>query len=127
MKRAVGCACGCGKEIEPTDKYGRPHRFILGHHKGNKGYFGKKCNWKGGRIINSKGYIWIYSPEHPSHDSRKYVYEHRLVWEKFNNAMLLSWVDIHHINGNKQDNRIENLEAMTKSEHTHKYHRKVII
>ena len=25
------CACGCGVEINPTDKYGRPHRFVHGH------------------------------------------------------------------------------------------------
>jgi hypothetical protein len=27
----IFCACGCGKEIEETDKYGRPHFYISGH------------------------------------------------------------------------------------------------
>ena len=25
------CECGCGTQISPTDKYGRPHRFVSGH------------------------------------------------------------------------------------------------
>ena len=30
------CACGCGETIEPTDKYGRPHKFISGHNTEKK-------------------------------------------------------------------------------------------
>jgi hypothetical protein len=39
-------------------------------------------NWKGGRKINSQGYILIYSPNHPHKDKSSYVREHRLIVEK---------------------------------------------
>lgn len=72
-----------------------------------------------------RGYINIYQPEHPRADHDGYVYEHRLVWEDAHNAMLLAWADVHHKNGDTSDNRIQNLEAMTKGQHT-THHRKGI-
>ena len=45
---------------------------------------------------------------------------HRDVWE-FYKGTIPNGFDIHHINGNKEDNRIENLECLSKSEHTKKY------
>jgi len=45
---------------------------------------------------------------------------HRYVWEKEKGKIPKGW-DIHHINENKADNRIENLECLSKAEHTRKY------
>ena len=42
--------------------------------------------------------------------------EHQLVWEAANGPVPKGY-DIHHINGNHRDNRIENLEILTRSEH----------
>jgi len=41
---------------------------------------------------------------------------HRYVWEHYNGKIDENY-DIHHINHNKLDNRIENLQLLSKSEH----------
>ena len=60
------------------------------------------------RIIDKSGYVLIYAPNNPFNKSG-YVLEHRLVVEQKINRLLTPQETIHHINGNKQDNRIENL------------------
>lgn len=69
------------------------------------------------RIKTPAGYIEIRKPEHPRGKNRKYVAEHILVWEQFNHTYLPSNYIIHHINGIKDDNRIENLLALPKEKH----------
>ena len=83
---------------------------------------GDKNNWwKGGKYLDSDGYYKIWSPNHPFKDGRGYVFEHRLVYERYYNCCLLPWILIHHINEIKTDNRIENLDPMTREEHS-RYH-----
>lgn len=51
------------------------------------------------------------------------MYEHRYVWW-LNTGDLAEGYVIHHINENKHDNRIENLQKITVSEHTKMHHSK---
>lgn len=66
---------------------------------------------------NSDGYVLVYSPNHPHCDKGGYVLEHRLVYENFIGRVLNSNEIIHHINGIKDDNRVENLALTNRSEH----------
>lgn len=73
--------------------------------------------WKGGRR-KVGGYIYVHSPDHPHRNSNKQVAEHILIWEQAHGRYLTrGWV-IHHINGAKDDNCIENLLAMPKKNHS---------
>ncbi len=74
-------------------------------------------NWKGGRIVTSR-YVWIYKPEHPYARKSGYVQEHRIIVEQNIGRILEPQEMVHHLNGNPQDNRIENLQVASKKEHS---------
>jgi len=78
----------------------------------------KSPNWKGGKRKHSGGYVRIQVQNHPYADDKGYVLEHRLVMEKHLNKVLLPKEIVHHINGIKSDNRIENLQLHTNSSHS---------
>ena len=70
--------------------------------------------------IERNGYIYVWKPEHPMALAYGYVAEHRMVaWD--HGILTDPAHHVHHINGVKDDNRPENLEALTESEH-HRHH-----
>ncbi len=72
---------------------------------------------KGKRLMNSNGYILFWQPSHPNAYNKR-VFEHRLVMEKYIGRYLETWELVHHINGIKDDNRLENLKLVSR--HTHR-------
>lgn len=74
-------------------------------------------NWKGGLRKRGK-YIYLRMPDHPDCDCMGYVAQHRIVVEKSMNRLLRQDEFIHHKNENTHDNRIENLQILSRAEHT---------
>ena len=70
----------------------------------------RHTNWKGGRKI-SKGYVYIYSPDHPNKRQGGYVAEHRLVMEQKLGRLLHPKEVVHHRDGNPMNNHPDNLEC----------------
>jgi hypothetical protein len=125
------CLCGCGKKtlISPRSSKrdntvkGCPVSFVTGHgtrfHGKNKGGLGK---YGFGRYINNYGYIFVRyntlnKKEQKMFQNMKTIFagfeaisEHRLVMAKKMKRSLENFENVHHKNGNKKDNQIENLE-----------------
>lgn len=83
------------------------------------GYGGDRSpHWKGGRHVTVHGYVHIRQTNHPYKTYNGYVPEHRLVMEKHIGRYLNPVEVVHHKNGVKTDNRIENLQLFqSNAEH----------
>lgn len=68
-----------------------------------------EANFKGGRIITGEGYVMLWRPKHPNSQASGYILEHRYEMSYHLGRPLTSNERVHHKNGNKQDNRKENL------------------
>lgn len=75
----------------------------------------KHPSWKGGIKRHWKGYTLTWAGDHP--DAKQgYIFTHRLVMERHIGRRLRQDETVHHLNGIRDDNRIENLELWSKSQ-----------
>lgn len=74
--------------------------------------------WKGGIHNRKDGYILVRKGTFKKGEcGAKYTLQHRLIMEDFLKRKLLRSEIVHHKNGIRNDNRIDNLVIMTQSEH----------
>lgn len=96
------------------------HR-CYGYNRGNIYKGDKLTQWKGGRTLDKSGYVLILDRSHPNIDKKgvsRYRREHVAVMERYLKRQLTQKEIVHHVNGNKQDNTLNNLRVMSRSEHT---------
>lgn len=81
----------------------------------SKGY--KTNFFHKGYIETWNGYRMIHKPQHPFADTKGYIREHRYVMEKSLGRYLSDDEHVHHIDGDKANNDISNLELMKGVDH----------
>lgn len=71
----------------------------------------------GTRYITQHGYVMVLAPGHPEAAAHGWVYEHRKKWHDLRGPIPPRML-VHHRNDDKTDNRIRNLQLLTRAEHT---------
>lgn len=115
---------GCGR---PFDGHGfcsaHRRRFLkhgnpMAHISLSLSKFGSRNpKWRGGEI-EQDGRVIVYAPGHPYPSCHgTHVLRYRLVMEKHLGRFLLPSEIVHHKNDIPDDDRIENLEVMSQSQH----------
>jgi len=84
---------------------------------------GKKHPQFKGKILN-RGYVYIYSPNHPFKTTNNIVLEHRLIMEKHLGRYLHPTEVVHHKNEIRTDNRLNNLQLFDSNNSHILFHRK---
>ena len=84
---------------------------------------GGKTRWKNHNYCYyANGYIMIKVPSHPNANKRGYVYKHRLIMEKYLGRYLSPIEVVHHKNGDKLNNDINNLILFHNTNQHSSYH-----
>lgn len=106
-------------------RFMKNHGIVARKAKKRNQYGSNNDYWKGGVTKDQSGYILVKKDGHPrAKKCGGYVREHILVAEKMLGQNITKEEHVHHINGNKDDNRPENLAVMSAHDHL-SYHSKI--
>lgn len=122
----IECKCGCGETLSKRNRFYEIREFSFGHAIRIREQNGQKnIMWKGGRSFKKDvGYWTILVPNHPYATTNGRCPAHRLVYEQYlsiifdEDVYLPRELVVHHINENKEDNSLINLQLMNRSDHT---------
>jgi hypothetical protein len=113
---------GCSiKKIARTVGAGERHvRPFLKRHGADREFVtyrtGKDNHeWMGGRTTDKNGYVLVLARNHPNARKNGYILEHRLIMSQYLGRALSKMEVVHHANGIRDDNRIENLILFEKN------------
>lgn len=100
---------GCVKRVEAKG-------FCVGHYHRSRSGVPLDQDWRsygiGGRHVSKRdGYVYLSYP-----GSKKLFPEHRVIMSEHLGRELFPDENVHHINGVRDDNRLENLELWSKSQ-----------
>jgi hypothetical protein len=111
--------CGEMSWTEIKDREGTVIKYYRSCHTCKE--FGSNPPRRERRIIRADGYagIRVYPEDffYNMANSSGYIAEHRLVMARMLGRLLQPWEIVHHINGDRGDNRIENLKLMQEMQH----------
>lgn len=82
----------------------------------------KAFGWKGGKSHDVHGYVLVKVSEHPHAKANGYVMEHRRVMEEHLGRYLEPTEVVHHIDFDKTNNCIENLQLFESASAHNKHH-----
>lgn len=102
LRNGSSASCGCWKP---------DHFRSVGARRGSE-----HGAWKGGRQRRHSGYVLIRDPDHPNAWSNGYVPEHIKVMSEHLGRPMMPDETVHHKNGQRDDNRLGNLEVWSHSQ-----------
>jgi endogenous inhibitor of DNA gyrase (YacG/DUF329 family) len=110
-KRVVRPCRQCGADVERAISQFKANTFCS---RTCEGAFARA---RATRLVNSHGYVWVFvGKDYPGAGRQGQILEHRKVMQDHLGRALTVEENVHHVNGDRQDNRLENLELWSRSQ-----------